>query len=233
MPVLGPQVLGEEHDKMYRHHHRNQTRLLPQETFEVSDSVPIPCYSHVLCGLVMWSSSNVRVCYVGYSFLTIITIRRYFFSSNLTCVGYSWYGLICESDLASVIFSKDDDDYLEPRLYQTCIWKKNLSLYRTKTDCTHFRVIGTNWLVIFSGSLTEDLIPEKVFEWPCRPALYSQCMAAFTQRYKITKLTAKCTLTPNVNEKMWQPRFKIHLVTKSYSRWEWVSQHIISLIVCF
>jgi len=106
MPVLGPQVLGEEHDKMYRHHHRNQTRLLPQETFEVSDSVPVPCYSHVLCGLVMWSSSNVRVCYVGYSFLTIITIRRYFFSSNLTCVGYSWYGLICESDLASVIFQR-------------------------------------------------------------------------------------------------------------------------------
>lgn len=122
-------------------------------------------------------------------------------------------------------FSKDDNDYLEPRLYQTCIWKRNRSSYQTKTNRTHFRAIGTNWLVIFSGLSTEDLIPEKGSEWPCRPALYSQCIAAFTQKCKITKLTTKHRLTPNMNEKMWQPQFKIHLVTKFHSRWEWVSQH--------
>ena len=38
MMLLGPQVLREEHDKVYRHHHRNQTRLLPQEASEVSNS---------------------------------------------------------------------------------------------------------------------------------------------------------------------------------------------------
>ena len=38
MMLLGPQVLGEEHDQVYRHHHRNQTRLLPQEASEVSNS---------------------------------------------------------------------------------------------------------------------------------------------------------------------------------------------------
>ena len=33
--------------------------------------------------------------------------------------------------------AKNDNDYFEPESYQTCIWKKNWSLYPTETGITY------------------------------------------------------------------------------------------------